>query len=171
MEFIQDPRCKAFATALVNGENTSNFEPHGEPGQWLLWIICLLDNVVVNSTMSMNDRLLAAMFIYHFYEIRDYDSHFEKALRLGNCANLCKMGQTTNSLKIYDPDYGDVIKEIDVVLLEQHNEKRQCLGMEKVDRLPSREELVQVDHEYQLWLYRPGGDKYLEYEKIVNRLV
>ena len=49
--------------------------------------------------------------------------------------------------------------------LNQHNEKRRCLGLDIVEQLPSKEEVIQIR---QLWLYRPGGQKYLECEKIIE---
>lgn len=178
MDFINDPHCKAYANALVdkNINEIAKFEPDDTkacPGQWVLWICCILHNVVDNLVLPREDRLQAAMFIYHFYDVRDYDDHVLKSLRLGTCAKLVKQGLPFeyNIHTDTNPDYNEVVKGVEFVLLEQHNEKRRWLGKDMVDEIPSSDECLQIDQEYQLWLYRPGGDKYLECQKIIDNLV
>jgi len=58
-------------------------------------------------------------------------------------------------------DYGDI-------QFEQHNRKRIDLGMEKVDRFPSKEAWNEVNEKHIIWKYRLGGEKWAEARKLIE---
>jgi Leucine-rich repeat (LRR) protein len=61
-----------------------------------------------------------------------------------------------------------------VLRLQEYNRQRKCLGMEKVDELPDGHHFVseyqEFKRQYNIWLYSPGGTKYLEAEEKINEL-
>lgn len=60
---------------------------------------------------------------------------------------------------------------VEDIKLGQHNRKRLCLELPPLDDFPEDEEWYAIEDQYTCWLYRPGGDKYYECERVVENLV
>ena len=60
---------------------------------------------------------------------------------------------------------------INTIKLQEHNEKREKLGLQSVDMFPSKEEWDNIDQRYTIFRYEPGGDMFEQAQQEIKNLL